>query len=120
MISVGATHHTRIVPDPIQSVKVAFLLPAHPGAPQIELVQPFGERSPVRRFLEAGGGLHHVCYEVPDIEAQLKFIQAQGAVLIRRPRPAVALENRLIAWVITRDKLLIEYLEIPVPRSATM
>jgi len=113
MSSVGATLHTPVVLDPTQRVKVAFLVPEQPGAPQMELVEPVGEKSPVRRFLERGGGLHHVCYEVADIGAQLEYMQLEGATVIRRPRPAAAFGNRPIAWVLTRDKLLIEYLEMP-------
>ena len=36
---------------------------------------------------------------------------AGGGTVIRRPRPAVAFDGRLIAWVVTKEKLLIEYLE---------
>src|SRR5213075_3206240 len=36
---------------------------------KIEFIQPLGESSPIAKFLErnADGGIHHVCYEVPDI-----------------------------------------------------
>ena len=109
--SIGAARRSEITLDPIQSVKVAFLIQDQADAPQIELVEPVGQKSPVRRFLERGGGLHHVCYETADIEAQLKYMQTQGATLIRRPRPAAAFQGRQIAWVMTREKLLVEYLE---------
>ena len=38
---------------------------------KIELLQPLGADSPIARFLEKSpdGGIHHVCYEVDDIEA---------------------------------------------------
>jgi methylmalonyl-CoA/ethylmalonyl-CoA epimerase len=111
MRSVGAVTRSGIILDPIQRVKVAFLFPADPEAPQIELVEPAEERSPVVRFLEMGGGLHHICYEVPDIDAQLKYMRSEGGVVIRGPRPGVAFDNRRIAWVLSREKLLIEYLE---------
>ena len=79
--------------------------------PQIELVEPAGEDSPVLRFLEQGGGLHHVCYEVADLEEQLVEFRSRGAVIARRPKPAVAFGGRRIAWVITAEKLLVELLE---------
>jgi methylmalonyl-CoA/ethylmalonyl-CoA epimerase len=82
-----------------------------PGQPQIELVEPAGDRSPVTRFLEQGGGLHHVCYEVDDLAEQLGYMHSVGAMVLRNPRPATAFENRRIAWVTTPDKFLIEYLE---------
>ena len=38
---------------------------------KIEFIQPLGEASPIAKFLErnADGGIHHVCYDVPDIIA---------------------------------------------------
>jgi len=112
MRSVGAARHTEITLDSIQRVKVVFLLPERPGEPCIELVEPVGEKSPVLRFLEQGGGLHHVCYEIADIARQLEHMMTFGATLIRQPRPAMAFGNRQIAWVVTAEKLLIEYLEL--------
>ena len=112
MRSVGAAWHTDVILDPIQRVKVVFLVPEGPGEPRIELVEPVGEKSPVWRFLERGGGLHHICYEVSDVPQQLAHMLTVGATVIRRPRPALALGNRQIAWVTTAEKLLIEYLQM--------
>jgi methylmalonyl-CoA/ethylmalonyl-CoA epimerase len=38
---------------------------------QLELIEPYGEKSPLKNFLEKNpaGGQHHVCFEVPDIIA---------------------------------------------------
>jgi len=97
--------------DPLQKAKVAFLT-TRAGDPQIELVEPQGEDSPVRRFLqEKGGGLHHLCYEVAQLERELADFRARGAAIARRPKPAVAFGGRRIAWVITAEKLLVELLE---------
>jgi methylmalonyl-CoA/ethylmalonyl-CoA epimerase len=62
-------------------------------------------------FLKRGGGLHHLCYEIDDLEDQLALSRAQGGLVVRQPLPAVAFEGRRIAWVYTRNKLLVEYLE---------
>ena len=47
---------------------------------KIELLYPLGEGSPIRKFLERNpdGGIHHLCYEVEDIQAAYKNLQAQG------------------------------------------
>lgn len=111
--SFGGSWDGQIWEDPNQRVKVAFLS-IIPGQAQIELVAPAGPNSPVRRFLEQhGGGLHHVCYEVPDLAAEVVAFRARGALLARPPKPAAAFEGRLIAWVLTAEKLLIELLERP-------
>ena len=110
-LSLNASWDQRIFEDPLQKVKVAFLS-TRPGEPQIELVEPASETSPVRKFLlEKGGGLHHFCYETDDLEAELKLFRSRHAITVRRPMPAVAFGGRRIAWVATRENLLVELLE---------
>jgi methylmalonyl-CoA/ethylmalonyl-CoA epimerase len=74
-------------------------------------VEPAGEKSPVIPFLKRGGGLHHLCYEIDDLEEQLRLSRTQGGLVTRPPLPAVAFNGRRIAWVYTKQKLLVEYLE---------
>lgn len=109
--SLGGVSVSPVYEDPIQRSRVAFITLPTPGGVQLELVEPATPDSPVARFLEKGGGLHHLCYEVDDVEQQIRFMKQQGAVLIRSPKPAVAFGGRRIAWVSTRDRLLVEYLE---------
>ena len=67
--------------DPLQKAKVAFLA-TRVGDALLELVEPLSEDSPVQRFLqEKGGGLHHVCYEVVDLEQELTDFRGRGAVI---------------------------------------
>ena len=108
--SMVATWDGRIFEDSLQRVKVAFMT-TRPGDAQIELVQPVGEGSPVARFLQQGGGMHHLCYEVADLEAELMAFRSRGAAIASRPKPAVAFGGRRIAWVITPEKFLVELLE---------
>jgi len=109
--SLGATSDGRIWEDPHQSVKVSFLT-TQPNDAQVELVQPIGDNSPVARFLrEKGGGLHHACYEVDNLEDQIVMMRSAGGILARKPKPAVAFDGRRIAWILTSDKFLIELLE---------
>jgi methylmalonyl-CoA/ethylmalonyl-CoA epimerase len=97
--------------DPNQAVRVTFLHSSQPGNPLLELVEPAGEKSPVIPFLKRGGGLHHLCYEVDGLEEQLAVSRARGGLIVRPPLPAVAFGGRRIAWVYTKNKLLLEYLE---------
>jgi methylmalonyl-CoA/ethylmalonyl-CoA epimerase len=100
-----------VIHDPLQFANVTFLTSDFPEGSTIELIEPAGPRSPVRKFAEAGGGLHHVCYEVDDLNAQLAHSQAAGGTLVRVPLPAKAFNGRKIAWIATAQRLLIEYLE---------
>jgi methylmalonyl-CoA/ethylmalonyl-CoA epimerase len=70
---------------PEQAVRVAFL-PV--GESRLELVEPTTAHSGVAKFLEKRGeGIHHICFEVNDIETTLQDLAAQGIRLIdEQPR----------------------------------
>lgn len=116
--SIAADWDRRIIHDPMQHAKVAFLHSRVAGNPVVELVEPAGEESPVSRFLKRGGGLHHLCYEVDRLETTLDVCRSRGELLARRPMPAVAFGGRRIAWVYTQQKLLVEYLEKGLPAAS--
>jgi len=97
--------------DPNQGVRVTFLSSKNAADPLVELVEPASDDSPVSSFLKRGGGLHHVCYVVDSLDEQLQECRAKRAIVVREPLPAAAFGGRRIAWVYTRNKLLIEYLE---------
>jgi methylmalonyl-CoA/ethylmalonyl-CoA epimerase len=101
----------RIIHDPLQTVYVSFFHPALAGNAVIELVEPEGNGSAVHKFLQRGGGLHHLCYEVDSLERQLERTRANRDLIVRPPQPAVAFDGRRIAWTYTRNQLLVEYLE---------
>jgi methylmalonyl-CoA epimerase len=70
--------HRETVPD--QGVEAASMLL---GGDRIELLSPLGADTPVGRFLaKRGPGVHHVAYEVDDIEQALSDAAAAGAALI--------------------------------------
>ncbi len=59
------------------------------GESNIELVQPAEPDSPLTKFLETKGqGIHHICFEVDDVEAEVKSFIEKGATMIdQKPRP---------------------------------
>ena len=61
------------------------------GENHVELLQPLTPQTPVGRFLEKRGpGIHHVAYQVTDIEAALERLRAGGVELIdESPRPGI-------------------------------
>jgi methylmalonyl-CoA/ethylmalonyl-CoA epimerase len=109
--SLFAAWDEKIFSDPLQKVRVTFVRTPRPEDALIELVEPADADSPVHQFLKRGGGLHHLCYEVPSLEAHLQRVQTASAVVVKPPLPAVAFKNRRIAWAITSQKLLLEFLE---------
>ncbi len=63
-----------------QKVKVAFF---KIGETNIELVQATSEDSPIAKYLEKNReGIHHICYEVEDINAALDNLKSKGVKLI--------------------------------------
>jgi methylmalonyl-CoA/ethylmalonyl-CoA epimerase len=109
--TLGARWSGEIFADPHQKVRVTFLM-LLPGDAQIELVEPNAEDAPVSRFLiEKGPGLHHLCYEVDDLETAIAAMRSKGGMIARPPKPAVAFGGRRIAWILSAEKLLIELLE---------
>ncbi len=75
--TLGATV-SEAVPQPDHGVSTIFI--TLPNT-KIELLEPLGANSPIAKFLErnAEGGVHHICYEVDDIEAASKQLVAKGA-----------------------------------------
>ncbi len=74
---------------PAQGVRAALL---SAGESEIELLQPLTPESAVGRFLrKRGEGLHHVCFEVPDVGATLRDFESRQVELIDRvPRVGLA------------------------------
>lgn len=108
--AIGARWDAKVTYDPLQQVRVTFLSRDTPG-PLIELVEPAEPKSPVSNFVSAGGGLHHLCYEVISLDDELRRARSLGNLVVKRPLPAVVFGGRRIAWVFTKQKLLLEYLE---------
>lgn len=109
--TISARWDREIIFDPIQGVRVAFFHPVDPRNPVFELVEPASDASPVSNFLKKGGGLHHVCYEIDDLESGLREARGVGLVIMADPAPAVAFDGRRIAWVCSKKRLLLELLE---------
>ncbi len=77
----------------------------------IELLEPYGEKSPIARNLKEGVKLLHLCYEVPAIENAIAICRLAGFHQIRAPRPTPVYENRLVAWVFSKEYGVFELLE---------
>jgi methylmalonyl-CoA/ethylmalonyl-CoA epimerase len=114
--SLGGLWDERIVYDPEQTVQVSFVRRLNPHEPSVELVQPVGVNSRVAAFLKRGGGLHHLCYEVEDLQAEVAHAGSVGSIIVQKPVPAVVFGGRRVARAYTRDRLLLEYLERREPQ----
>ena len=69
------------------------------GSGLVELLTPLGADTPVGRFLaKRGPGLHHVAYEVADLDAALGELAGAGAELIDR-QPRAGLFGLQVAFI---------------------
>ena len=73
------------------------------GDSNLELLEPLSHASTVSKFIEEKGeGVHHICFEVDDIDASLDDFRSQGARLIdEKPRPGAG--GHLVAFVHPKD-----------------
>ncbi len=79
-----------------QKSLVAFLLL---GECDVELVKPTSEDTGIARYLERRGpGIHHICFEVDDIEAILEQLRQQGIRLIDE-KPLIGTGDKKIAFI---------------------
>ncbi len=72
---------------------------------KIELLEPLGETSPIAKFLERNpdGGIHHVCYEVVDIEAARERLQATGARVLGDGKPKTGAHGKPVLFLHPKD-----------------
>lgn len=77
-------------------VKVGFI-PI--GDTRIELVQPLDPKSGLAKFIETRGeGIHHICYEVDDIQEALKTCKRKGVKMIDET-PRKGAHNSLVGFI---------------------
>jgi methylmalonyl-CoA/ethylmalonyl-CoA epimerase len=74
---------------------------------KIELLHPMGEASPIAKFLaeHPAGGMHHVCYEVPDIIAARDRLKAQGARVLGDGNPRTGAHGKPVLFLHPKDFL---------------
>ena len=90
------------VPQPAHGVTVVFVeLPNT----KIELLEPLGEGSPIAKFLDKNpdGGIHHVCYEVPDIRAARDTLKRQGARVLGDGEPKIGAHGKPVLFLHPKD-----------------
>jgi len=79
-----------------EKVNTAFFIK---GATKIELLESTGPDGVIARFIERKGeGLHHVAFEVADIDAEMKRLQQEGFVLLNE-RPKKGADNKLVCFL---------------------
>ena len=88
--------------EPDHGVTVVFI--ALPNT-KIELLYPLGQDSPITGFLEKNpaGGIHHMCYEVPDIIAACDKLLSAGARVLGNGTPKIGAHGKPVLFLHPKD-----------------
>ena len=88
--------------QPEHGVTVVFVTLANT---KIELLEPLGEGSPIAGFLERNrfGGIHHVCYEVADIEAARTRLASIGTRVLGDGKPKLGAHGKPVLFLNPKD-----------------
>ena len=72
---------------------------------KVELLEPLGAASPIAAFLAKNpeGGMHHICYEVPDLNAARKLLTAQGARVLGDGTPKIGAHGKPVLFLHPKD-----------------
>lgn len=92
---LGRSHY-KIEAVESEGVSTSFFMA---GESKIELLEASREDSPIAKFIEKRGeGIHHLAFEVEDIEAEMKRLQAEGYRLLNET-PKRGADNKLICFL---------------------
>lgn len=101
----------KVIFDEIQNVNICFL--RKPGHPDIELVEPVNEKSPVWNILDkVGTSPYHFCYYTNDIVNEIQNLKKSKFILVVNPVQATAFNNSKICFCYNKDFGLIELVEV--------
>lgn len=123
-IMIGRLNHIAIAVPDLEAAAARYrMLGAKVGAPQdepdhgvtvifidlpntkVELLYPLGENSPITAFLDRnpGGGMHHICYEVDDIQAARDHLIAEGARILGDGEPEIGAHGKPVLFLHPKD-----------------
>ena len=109
LASAAATYHDVLgaeVGEPLvlpeHGVTVVFVMLPNT---KIELMTPLGPESPVAGFLakNPAGGMHHICFEVPDIEDAAARMTAAGARVLGDGKPRIGAHGLPVLFLHPKD-----------------
>ena len=94
------------ISDPVaqidHGVKVVFIeLPNT----KIELLEPLGENSPIENFLNKNkkGGVHHICFEVEDIDSAIMRLKRDGAAILGDGKAKIGAHGKPVIFLHPKD-----------------
>ena len=93
----GYHQMTEVVTNTRQGVRVVFL--SKPNSITVKLVEGTDPTSPVSRFAQRGGSLHHLCFKCDSVEDEKSRLMSLGCRTLSEAEPGEAFDNEKIAFV---------------------
>lgn len=112
---LGYRVRTTKVTNSRQKVNVVFL--SKDGSIDLKLIEPSASDSPLWDFVRKGGGLHHLCFRVPDVPAACTTLTEAGVRLLSAPAPGEAFDDALIAFLYLGSGLNVELIDTDARRG---
>ena len=97
--------------DTLRGIKITFL--SHNSTNVLfEIIEPMNEKSVVTSLMKKfQGNLYHSGYEVDDIKLYINELKSKKFIVIDQPKPAIAFENRNVAFLMSKNTGIIELIE---------
>jgi methylmalonyl-CoA/ethylmalonyl-CoA epimerase len=99
----GYEQLTEIVTNSLQKVKVTFL--HKENSIDIKLIEP------LVKFVNRGGGFHHLCFKCSDINNKIEELKGKGLIMLVPPQPGEAFNNNDIAFLFAKYGLNLELID---------
>ncbi len=107
----GYRQMTEVIVNSLQKVKVVFL--SKEESVMVKLIEPLSDNESLVNFVNRGGGFHHLCFRVENIDQQVNDLKEKGLLLLVPPQPGEAFNNHNIAFMLARYGLNIELIDSP-------
>jgi methylmalonyl-CoA/ethylmalonyl-CoA epimerase len=88
--------HYKIEDVLTEGVKTSFF---QVGPNKIELLEATNPDSPIAKFIEKKGeGIHHIAFEVEDIEAEIQRLKSEGFIVLNET-PKKGADNKIVCFL---------------------
>jgi methylmalonyl-CoA/ethylmalonyl-CoA epimerase len=105
----GYEQLTEIVTNSLQKVKVTFL--HKENSIDIKLIEPLEINESLVKFVNRGGGFHHICFKCSDINYKIEELKGKGLIMLVPPQPGEAFNNNDIAFLFAKYGLNLELID---------
>ena len=105
----GYEQMTEIVTNSLQKVKVTFL--HKENSIDVKLIEPLETNESLIKFVNRGGGFHHICFKCSDINNKIEELKGKGLIMLVPPQPGEAFNNNNIAFLFAKYGLNLELID---------